>query len=179
MKKVALLLSVILIATCGGSETSKPTALTGGLFVSSGSDSQTAAVLNLNNKGTDPTVDVGKGGVVLLTFSGFLQGSSVEQITRDPVTRAVKSFLTASNLVSVTVGGMSYTEYTVQYRPDGGYVPPPDTTADNFPKPAIAVQLPAGVATSGQKIVVTLIDQVVVGADGASVGTGSVSLTAK
>ncbi len=179
MKKVALLLSVLLVTTCGGSETSKPTALTGGLFVNTGSDSQAATALNLNNQSSDPVIDLSKGGVVLLTFSNLLRGDSVELINRNPTTQAVSGFSPVSGIVSVKVAGSSYTGHTVQYRPDGGYVPPPDTAADNFPKPAIAVQLPAGVATSGQQIVVTLKDQAVVGADGVSVGTGFVSLKAK
>ena len=179
MRKVALLFGLILITACGSSENSKPTLLTGGLFVNASADSQTPTVLNFNGKGTEPTVDLSKGGVILLTFSGLLKGSSVEQITRDPVTQAVKDFSAVANLVSVTIGGQNYSTYTVQYRPDGGYIPPLDTTADNFPKPAIAISLPADAVSSGKQVIVKLNDQVVVGIDGVSVGTGSVSLTAK
>jgi hypothetical protein len=169
MKKVALFLSVILVTACGSSESSKSTTLTGGLFVTGNSEAQTPVLLPLNSQNQRPEVKATSGGFVLLTFSNFLKGDTVEQVSLDPKTKVVTGFSSISGIISVT----GATPTKILYRPDGGYVPPPDTLATDFPKPAISIQF--GALPKDTVVTVSLNDGLVLGLDGSKVSGGSVS----
>ncbi len=102
------------------------------------------------------TIDSSTGttGSIYLGFSEFLNGDLIETVTRksngqvDTITQVANSGIVeiwtcpATSSCQSAANFKAFTGFTLAYRPDGGYVPKPDTPISNFPPPAVVVVLP-------------------------------------
>lgn len=89
-----------------------------------------------------------------LGFSQFLKGDLIEIVNKNPKNGQVKDFTAKSGSIEVwtcsakcddlktNFSQVLNTDFSLSYRPDGGYVPKSDTPVSDFPPPAIALTFP-------------------------------------
>lgn len=85
---------------------------------------------------------------ICLGFSVPIAGSAIEQVTPSILQNEITSIPNSgvveiwqyTSLSQTPTQLTETTDFTLIYRPDGGYVPPSDTSISNFPSPAIVVQ---------------------------------------
>ncbi|MEI6805040.1 MAG: hypothetical protein WCK49_00865 [Myxococcaceae bacterium] len=90
-------------------------------------------------------------GSIILGFSEFLDGDSVEKVVySNEKTKTISDFIPVSGVVEIACCDSlgknckvcdNIASFGISYRPDGGYVAPPDTPVSNFPPPSIKVTI--------------------------------------
>jgi hypothetical protein len=132
-----------------------------------------------------PTIDSSQTGPwnFFLGFSQFLKGDLIETVIKNSKNGQVSGFTSIPGSVEVWFCDVTKdctdkanftqnTAFTLSYRPEGGYVPKPDTPVSNFPPPAIALtfQQPttplASILSAGKIVAIHVIAGKVANADG-------------
>ncbi|MEI6789685.1 MAG: hypothetical protein WCK42_00705 [Myxococcaceae bacterium] len=155
-----LCIPVLLQMACGSGNPQQPD-LIAGLWQSADKKTQTPLTLidwyspetkGLVEDALDGLVTVASTATgldkICLGFSVPIAGNAIEQVTPSilqneitpiPNSGAVEIWQYTS-LSQTPTQLTETTDFTLIYRPDGGYVPPSDTSISNFPPPAIVVQ---------------------------------------
>ncbi|MES2504468.1 MAG: hypothetical protein V4534_06265 [Myxococcota bacterium] len=114
----------------------------------------------------DEAPTLSPSGYLVLGFSQVLQGSSIETINGDP--NKITGFTAIPGVIEITQNNISLpaSAYAITYRPDGGYIAPPDTSFSDQPLPAIDIQFTTPL-TAGANITIYVIAGTVANTDGA------------
>lgn len=97
-------------------------------------------------------------GSIFLGFSEFLNGDSIETVEYY-TNETVRGFSGLPGTIEIAVCDLQgknclpFSDFKVSYRPDGGYIPPKDTSVNNFPPPAIQLNIDSKKPFPNDKIV--------------------------
>jgi hypothetical protein len=175
----ALCIPVLMMTACGQGALQQPDLIAGRFQVGPDATGPTTKLNVINyyaQTGTGlpaipddlATVDASSTGActIFLGFSEFLNGNLI-QLPQKATNGQVTEFLPAPNVSQIIEvytcdsTGKNCTLYkgtvALAYRPDGGYVPKPDTPVSNFPPPAIAVTLSGAALAAGTVVAVHVI----------------------
>src|SRR3989338_41238 len=160
--RILLLCIPLLLQMACGSRTLQQPDLVAGLWQSADTKTQTKLELidwysqelaNLNPKSVEDLPSVSSKDpinsayeTILLGFSEPLDGSLIEKVEQNilqniitPIANTGTIEIWSYDLFLKTP--IQFTDFTLIYRPDGGYIPPLDTPISKFPQPAVMIQL--------------------------------------
>lgn len=165
--RILLWISVLYLSACGQGALQQPDLIAGRFQAGSSITASTTSLTRIDyysTKAVDlkkipsdlPIVDTTLQGSlnIFLGFSEFLNGDLIETVNKNQKNGQVSGFEQVSGSVEVwtcdatkdctdKANFVQNSNFTLSYRPDGGYVPKSDTSVSNFPPPAIALTFAA------------------------------------
>lgn len=170
--RILLLISLFYLSACGESALVQPDLISAKFQGADkkiddlnilDSTSLTAAALPSDTSGLKI---IETSGSIFLGFSEFLNGDMIEEVNRDSKNKTVQNFTAVPGTLEIACRGPSDTDFkacpsttvfSISYRPDGGYVPLPDTPVSNFPPPAVRLSVASDKPMPNNTVIVVYV----------------------